>query len=273
MDDAEFAQDTDAGYHTVNGPGNTYGKPTARLVAASVPRQSSYPAVALADTQYHFPARNCPGSEELNVFAKASPSAAWKISIEPLTVAKLMPKLEATSGGFGALVTSGSGLATDPSGVPATLANELTTYAATGDLGHLSKAMFGTKTSCWSVGNPRIPADESNSFSTTTMHYAPYAPNDLVAFRTQDGGALVFFTLQFTLAVTARAGHTLIYSSSHGNPGSYQVPAGTYSSANQITFDELAVVVPPASSHGVPPIQVIGDNEQTMPSTGTLAAS
>jgi hypothetical protein len=200
----------------------------------------------------------CSGSGYLFVFERSSSSAAWKVDLEPNVNLNAVPKLATTSTGYETLVTSGKGLRTNPASIPATLANELSSYVTSGNLTNLPNTIFGAKGQCWSITNFRTGFETaSTAGQSPTYQLVPYTPSDLVAFRTANGGALALFSVEATLTATAPAGDYLSQAPTPGQPSSYVIPAGQYSSDTQAYLLELAVVIPPAKSRGSAPFEVI----------------
>jgi hypothetical protein len=144
-------------------------------------------------------------------------------------------------------VTSGRGLRTDPAAVPVAFARQLSTelnaYAATRSVTGLPAYLFGTENCFGLFSPPNLVEGFSYRFSVV-----PYTPSDLVAFRTADGGALVVFSVE---TETLMATTTTTAANQPNQPVISEQVAGH-------GLIEVAVLVPPATSHRAKPYTVIG---------------
>jgi hypothetical protein len=99
----------------------------------------------------------------------------------------------------------------------------------------------------------------------------PQSPNDLIAFRTTNGGALALFSDEWTLTYTASEGGFVSFTNTPGDLGANQLPAGHYSSFTQRLLMEVAVEIPPVGSVGSVPFTVIGTDIGNLADTGVPA--
>lgn len=279
IDDGAFTLARRAGYKTLTGP--RYYAFGYALIKGSVPRQTTYPAVALAIAASRAsggtPASqaSCPGSANVLVLRKDSGTAPWRVELEPEANASGLSALASAAGGFGELVTSSVGLASPLDTLESRLSGALARYAATGTrAAELPASVFGTKTQCWGIDNLRADVlADAHVMLALSVSVKPYSPGDLMAFRLSSGGALAIFSLSITLRTTAvgKAGQVLVTPTA-SIPASFVVPAGAYSSISVPEVIEVAVVDPPASKAPTGSFQIVGSYGDDLPGSGTLAS-
>jgi hypothetical protein len=248
IDDDTFTSDTQQRLTTDDG--TTYFTARNQLVREAIPT-AAHERVALAVTRTVYAAGTprmdaCRDGGSLLVFKRSASRAGWRVSLEPTVELRRVPEL-ATSSGFGTLVTSGKGLRTAPTEVPAAFAHQLAAllnaYATSRSVAGLPAYLFGTE-DCFGLFNP------PNLLEGFTYRFqvAPVSPSDLVAFRTANGGALVVFSVETeTLIATT----TTTAANQPSPPVTSEQVAGR-------ALIEVAVVVRPATSHRSKPYTVIG---------------
>lgn len=282
LDDAFFKMEKLAGGKTVTGA--KYIPFYYLLKADSIPQTSHYPAHFLVMVGLSSPSNSdsptsaCPnsGSATLFNFVKASSTGNWKVNLEPFVNGATIPKFATVKDGYSAPLNSSSKLVIPPSELPAMIAKALQTYGTSGRItGGLSKNDFST-TGCWSVYNFSQGYTFYKKISVSpSLSITPFSPSDAVSYPLASGAVLDLFSLKYvyTLRPATTTG-SISQQTQRGNPYSYTLPAGQYSSVVQPGICELAVVDPPNSinlSHSTQP-QLIGADCGELLATGKAAS-
>ena len=244
--DAELAQieggssyQLDAGgyqFLSASDPANTGYQPFSFTAAAYyLPRLTGYPRWFAVYGTWDG-TRSAPFRAYL-IFAQAAPGARWLEVLEPNVTAGTTAVPATGPGGYATAVSAGSaaGLAAAPGSLPAATAARLdgtpaaVTVTGAETLGDQRDQAF------WAARVPRGVSD--------TDQHSP-APYGVYALRTQDGGALVFYSLAAVLTLTPPP----------GEPMTLQIP-GYYSPGTPLTTaatvpyaDQFAAVIGPRGS-------------------------
>ncbi len=255
LDDAFFKMQKLAGSKSVTGA--NYIPFYYSLKGDSIPYSSHYPAHFLAMVSLTSPANSaspaaaCPNSDSATLFefVKSSPNSNWKVALEPFTNGSTSPKFATLKDGYSAPLNPKTKLVLPLAQIPATFAQALQIYGTSGRItGGLAKSDFST-TGCWSVFDFHQGYTFYKSASIApTLSIAPVTPSDVVTFPLTKGAVLELFSLRFVYNLRpATATGSINQQTQRGNPYSYTLPAGQYSSVSQPGICELAVVDPPNS--------------------------
>lgn len=242
--------------HRVAGGPTHYGSPVHTSgVRIDVPAQGGYPADFLVQGTVK-------DRTDYTVFTKASASAPWQASyLATLAKGERAPALELHDG-FGSAVdvTSSNGLAGSPSSVSTSYAAYLESLgSAHGEFAS------GPNTTGTVAGLKRsISTNEQHHIKTAFTSTVPaFAP---LAFRTADGGALVFFPDQFIATFEATGNAFLVQNNAETNYSPYITP-GDWRTISETHLNLWAAVDPPPGGK----IDVLGSYGGITYATGTRA--
>jgi hypothetical protein len=256
---------------------------TIRPLQLVVDGGSGYPAgfLAVGTTELEGSQKNagsCPHADTLLQYEKSSPSAPWRIDLEPSANEGSFVAL-ATDDGVAAPLTPAERAAA--AGVPQRVATDLQDYEVSGHLGPLSAADFDG--SCWAIPDPRKQLQQTEAAGLSGRDvYAPaggsvaylIAAPRTGARRTSPGsgkgaagGVLVLFTLGFDDELFGTGGSPVVWSvQPASDPVSVLLPAGHYSSVEEHGDLELAAEVQ-ADGH----LSIVGEYAGVTSVKGQLA--
>lgn len=228
-------------FETVSDPANTGYHPLAitspvlyipRLAAAAWPKWFVTEATWTAAGAKVTPVR------EYDVFAEASLGGPW-LNVDEPDLTGAAPDIATGPAGYAsAAPADAAGLAVAPGGVAPVTAAHL---AGGGPAGTAVTGLASTQDqkdqAFW---RSQLPA----SMTVTVRHFV--GGDGVYALRTQDGGALVFYSLGATLTLTPPPGQSMQLNI----PGFYS-PSDPVSSAAPVPYeDQFAAVVPPRGQAG-----------------------
>ena len=282
LDDAFFRMQKLAGAKSVSGA--KYIPFYYLLKGDSIPRTSHYPAHFLAVVSLTSPANSaspasaCPNSDSATLFdfVKASSTGNWKVDLEPFINGATIPKFATVTGGYSAPAISSAKLVLPLSQLPITMAQALQTYGTTGRItSGIAKSDFAS-TGCWSVfGFYQLYSSFKSGSVSPSLSITPVSPSDAVSYPLASGAVLDLFSLKFVYSLRpATPTGSIVQQTQRGNPYSFSLPAGRYSSVTQPGICELAVVDPPNSislSHSTQP-QLVGADCGELMATGKSAS-
>jgi hypothetical protein len=246
VDDVGFVTNLRAGIRYQGAGAQKYVPFSLAPFESSVPEQSSYPASLLVASHTvtakgSTPGGACGSADQLSVFERTAASAPWRVALYAY-LNKGFPAFARNSKGYAVPVATG-GLAYAPGSIESDVARALQHYAVTGLLAQnlTAQDLSGSKL-CWNLGDPRaIQKAEAKQQIATSFTYLPYSQADVHVAAVAGHGAVVTFSVKMvtTFQASTPAGY-VTFSSTHGNPGSYLLAAGNYTSA---TFPSVCMLV------------------------------
>jgi hypothetical protein len=246
VDDVGFVTSLRAGIRYEGAGAQTYVPFTLAPFESSVPEQSTYPASMLV-ASHTVTAKGsassgaCGSADQLSVFERTGSSSPWRVGLYAY-LNKDFPRFASNSKGFAPPVAAKS-LEYAPGTIESAVARALQHYAVTGALAQnlTAQDLSGSK-HCWSLGDPRaIQKTEAKQKIDTSFTYLPFSKGDIHLAAVPGHGAVVTFSIKMVTTFQANSPSGFVtFSSTHGDPGSYLLAAGTYVSA---TFPSVCMVV------------------------------
>lgn len=231
---------------------------SVRLKQLAVARQTTWPAVFVAEGSQHSLSKGAPASPQtcgtILAFERTSGQGRWRIVLEPSLRASRLPALAMSSKGSSSYAPRLSAARQrSADGLPAKFVRALLREETSGQLGPFKRSDFTDP--CGGMPNPRadVLGAEAAGFGQRDLFRTASRP-DTTAVALRGGGTLVMFTLRFEDQLLApQASHLIAWahpdlSKSPGEAWTYFLPTGTYASVNEQGELEVAVELSPSGS-------------------------